>query len=104
MPKIGATIDWGLELVDRRDLFSEVTGETLPDGILHFGKHKGEYLSETNRHWLCWLFVIKMDTWPQHLLDRVEEVGRRLSAGKAESWDELAADMLFQLEEQDGDY
>lgn len=85
MPKVAGIVDWGIETVTRTDLF----GETWQDGLVGFGKHRGIYLSETSRHWLAWLYVVKEKDWPQALLQLIWYWGDRKSAGKDKTFDDL---------------
>jgi len=96
MVKVAGMVDWGIEVVQRTDLF----GEEWQDAIIRFGRqHRGEYLSETNRHWLCWLFCVKRDEWPAELLNLVWYWGNQESAGKDETFDDLIDAMRLSMKE-----
>jgi|GEM_PF-4928542 len=96
---VAGLVDWGIEVMERADLF----GEKWQDGIVNFGRqHRGKWLSETNRHWLAWLYVTKEDEWPQELLDLVWFWGDRISQGKNESFDDLADQMRLESEAANG--
>ena len=85
MSKVAGTVDWGLKVETRTDLFQEKHS----DAVVLFGKNRGKYLSECSRHWLAWVYVVKLEAWPQALLDLVADWGKRKSLGKDEMWGEI---------------